>query len=583
MAYDAGMLAAVIREINLSGLNKIEKIHQPQNDELVIFLRGNGRTEKLLINVGSNYPRIHFSTVQKENPATAPLFCMIMRKHLLGGKLSVARQIGFERVAELEFDCYDEMGYETKKYLIIEIMGKFSNLMLTDASHKILCAMKNVDFTTSQKRQVLPGMLYELPPSQEKANPREIEYNAFLELYNASEVSNRIEKWITSRFMGISAGNAREIAFRATGRLDASLLDTTPESLHQVLSDAVRSAAQAEACPCIMTDAENKMLDYSYLKLSRYASDITIVEYGSFGEMLDDFYDKKSKSERVHQKAADVFRLLSNAEARIHKKLGIQREELADCAQGDQYKLFGDLLIGNLYAIKRGDSVARVVNYYDEEAPLIEIELDVRLTPSQNAQRYYKKYNKCKTAKEVLAIQIESGERELAYIATVFDSLTRAETEQDLTEIRDELYHSGYASRMKHYTHKKASAPKLMRFKTTNGYTVLCGRNNLQNDYLTMKLAERSDWWFHVKDAPGSHVVLQSNGEEPDAIDFTEAAEIAAYYSTVSGSANVAVDYTQIRNIKKPAGGKPGYVIYHVNWSAYVTPQEEKVLRMKQK
>ncbi|MBO5110238.1 MAG: NFACT family protein [Clostridia bacterium] len=583
MAYDAGMLAAVVREINCSGVNKIEKIYQPQNDELMITLRGGGRSERLLINVGSNYPRLHFSRAQKENPATAPLFCMIMRKHLLGGKLNFARQIGFERVAELEFDCYDEMGYETKKYLIVEIMGKFSNLMLTDASRKILCAMKNVDFSTSQKRQVLPGMIYELPPSQEKLDPRACDEKAIVEHVIKADPSQRIEKWITGTFMGISAGNAREIAFRAGGRTDSSMDDTTPESLAHQLISSVSFAGSEEATPCILTDAENKMLDYSYLRFGSYASGFTIVEYPSFGEMLDDFYDKKSRNERVHQKAADIFRLLSNAEARIRKKMGIQRDELDECVHGEEYKLWGDLLIGNLYAIKRGDSVARVCNYYDEAMPVVEIPLDIRLSPSQNAQRYYKRYNKSKTAKDALTLQLENGERELNYIATVFDALTRAETEQDLSEIRDELYHAGYASRMKNYTQKKNSAPKLMRFRTTNGYTVLCGRNNLQNDYLTMKLAERSDWWFHVKNAPGSHVVMQSNGEEPDAIDFTEAAEIAAYYSTVSEGVNVPVDYTQIRHIKKPAGAKPGYVIYHVNWSAYVTPKEEKILQMKQK
>ncbi|MBQ9121025.1 MAG: NFACT family protein [Clostridia bacterium] len=582
MAYDAGMLAAVVREINRAGTNKIEKIYQPQNDELVILLRGNGQSERLLINVGSNYPRLHFTNVQKENPATAPLFCMIMRKHLLGGKLSTARQLGFERVAELVFDCYDEMGYETQKYLIVEIMGKFSNLILTDASRKILCAMKNVDFSTSQKRQVLPGMIYELPPSQEKRDPTACDESTIAELCTSADPSQKIEKWITATFLGISVGNAREIAFRSAGRTDASMGDTTPKVLSAQLRLAVLSAFGDNAVPSILTDAENKMMDYSYLHFGKCAADFSVVEYSSFGEMLDDFYDKKSRSERVHQKAADVFRLLSNAEARIRKKMSVQREELDDCAHGEEYKLCGDLLIANLHAVKRGDSIARVCNYYEDAMPIVEIPLDTRLSPSQNAQRYYKRYNKSKTAKEVLTVQLENGEKELAYIATVFDALTRAETEQDLSEIRDELYHAGYASRMKNYTQKKSSTPKLMRFRTTNGYTVLCGRNNLQNDYLTMKLAERGDWWFHVKNAPGSHAVMQCNGEEPDAIDFTEAAEIAAYYSTVSEGTNVPVDYTQIRHIKKTAGAKPGYVIYHVNWSAYVTPKEEKILQMKQ-
>lgn len=583
MAYDAGMLASVLKEIRDAGVNKVEKIYQPQNDELTITLRGGGRTERLLINVGSNYPRIHFTNVQKENPVTAPLFCMIMRKHLLGAKLSGVCQLGFERVAELEFDGYDEMGFETKKYLVIEVMGKYSNLMLLDVGRKILCAMKNVDFTTSQKRQVLPGMLYELPPAQGKQNPLEWNEETIVEMLDQVNPSQKTDKFITSAFMGISSGTAREIAFRATGRADTAIGDVPREALGKAITTFAEIVREGTGTPCVLTDAENKMIDYSFLGFSTYDANFRVVEYESYGAALDDFYEKKSKNERVHQKAADIFKLLSNAEIRIKKKMGVQRDELADCERGEEYKIFGDLLIANLYAVKRGDRVAKVCNYYDPEMPVVEIPLDTRLSPSQNAQRYYKRYNKCKTAKEVLAIQLENGERELAYIATVFDALTRAETEQDLSEIRDELYHAGYASRMKNYTHKKAGTPKLMRFRTTNGYTVLCGKNNVQNDYLTMKYADRNDWWFHVKDAPGSHVVMVCGGEEPDAIDFTEAAEIAAYYSTVSDGVNVAVDYTKIRHVKKPSGAKPGYVIYHVNWSAYVTPDEKKVLSMKEK
>ena len=417
MAYDAGMLAAVVQEINASGVNKIEKIYQPQSDELLVILRGNGRTERLLINVGSNYPRMHFSGVQKENPATAPLFCMLLRKPLMGGKLSGVRQIGFERVAELTFECYDEMGYETTKYLMVEIMGKYSNLMLLDAKQKILCAMKNVDFTTSQKRQVLPGMIYELPPAQDKQNPRACSKQAFAEIVGLVDPSQKIEKFITGRFIGISSGNAREIAWRAAGALDATLEDAPFDRLWEVFSSTVGSSDRS-GTPCIYTDAEGKMIDYSYIEFSKYSGDITVVKYPMFGAMLDEFYCKKSKDERIHQKASDVLRLLSNAESRLLKKMALQREELAECARGEEYKLFADLLIANLYAIKRGDSCAHVCNYYDESMPMIAVELDTRLSPSQNAQRYYKRYNKSKTAREMLTVQLENGEKELAYIAT---------------------------------------------------------------------------------------------------------------------------------------------------------------------
>ena len=304
--------------------------------------------------------------------------------------------------------------------------------------------------------------------------------------------------------------------------------------------------------------------------------------FESASEMLDVCFESRDRETRVHQRAADILKLLTNAETRLHKKIELQKGELAECEKGAEYKRMGDLIVSNIYLLERGMKSAQITDYstYDENTgsyPVVTVTLDERLSPSANAQRYFKKYNKSKVAKTALAKQIAIAESELEYIYTVFDALTRAETVSDLAEIREELYHSGYASKMRTYTSHKQSAPSVTKYRTSGGYTVLCGRNNMQNEYITHKAADKNDYWFHVKNAPGSHVVMLCGGEEPSERDFTEAAEIAAYNSKVEASEKTAVDYTKIRFIKKPPASKPGYVIYHTYWTAYVTPDKEKI------
>lgn len=580
MAYDAGMLRMIVNEINEYGACKVEKIYQPMNDEIVILLHAGRENLKLLINAGSNYPRMNFTETRTENPIKAPMFCMLLRKHLGGAKLTGATQIGYERVCELELEAYDEMGFKSKKYLICEIMGKYSNLILTDSSKKIISALKTIDFSTSTQRQILPGMKYELPPKQDKLNSIEIDREAFKEAYDNANPEMKCDKFITTFFQGIALSTARQIVFACTGDIDTTLGAIKEAVLEDAFFFVMNKLKNATAEPYLIYTADASPVEYSYIPLDFYGNDCKIEKFNSFSQMIDAFYAKKSKNERIRQKSSDVFRLLTNAQGRVTKKIALQTSELAECEKNEQFKLFGDLITANIYLMKRGQEKISVVNYYDENCSTVEIELDSRLSPAQNAQKYYKKYNKAKKARVELSKQIELAKEELEYIDTVFEALVKAETESDLSEIRDELYHSGYASRMKNYSSSgKQQAPKPLKFKTTNGYTVLCGKNNKQNDYITTKLASKTDWWFHVKSLPGSHVLLQADGEEPPEIDFTEAAEIAAFYSKAEGD-NIAVDYTQARNVKKPAGAKPGYVIYHVNWSAYVTPNEKKINEM---
>ena len=589
MAFDAGMLACVVAEIREKSLGaRVEKVFQPERDEIVLQMRSLEGGKRLVINAGSSNPRIGFTTEQKENPMTPPMLCMLLRKHLQGAKLSDVRQEGFERVVTLEFEGRDEMGFDCKRYLIAEIMGKYSNLIFANEQKKIVAVLHTVDFSTSALRQVLPGMLYELPPRQDKREPIGLSREEFLSLMCEGGADRPADKWITSAFLGISAAVSREIVFRAAGQSDTPLGLCRPERLADAffgVTDHIRKNAYE---PCMILK-DGKPVEYAFCALTHYGEGFEMRRYESAGLLLDEFFHTRDRENHIRQRAADILRILSNADTRIRKKLEIQRGELADCDRGEEYKKYADLITANLYALSRGMTRAELIDYevWNEETGeygTCVITLDGRLSPSANAQVYYKKYNKSKKARVELTKQIALGEAELQYIDTVFDALSHAETAADLAEIRDELYRSGYASRMKHYAlSKKQSAPTVAEFRTSGGYRVLCGKNNLQNEYITHKLAAKTDYWFHVKNLPGSHAVMLCGGEEPDAVNFTEAAEIAAFFSKGADGTNVEVDYTFARNVKKPAGGKPGLVIYHTNWSCVVTPDAERVKRMRVK
>ena len=588
MAFDAGMLACMVHEIRTVALGgRIEKVMQPERDEIILQLRSTEGGKRLLINAGAG-PRIGFTDLARENPAQAPMFCMLLRKHLTGARLSDIRQEGFERVVTLEFDTRDEMGFACTRRIVAEIMGKYSNLIFTDGDGKIISALKTIDFTTSAQRQVLPGMRYELPPPQDKDNPLEVDFNRFTELYNAENPEKPLDKFILSRFMGISATVAREMVTIATRHTDTPVRYATVEEAWRGFDAVISRIKEGNYAPTMVYDGQNAV-EYAFCPLTQYQSPVETRPFESASAMLDAYFETRDKESRIRQRAADVLRLLTNAESRIKKKLDIQRSELQDCEKAEVYKKYGDMITANLWQLQRGMKQAEITDYevWDEEKEeygTVIIDLDERLTPSANAQRYYKKYTKARNAKVELAKQIELGEAELAYIYTVFDALTRAETANDLAEIRDELYRSGYASRMKGYAApKKQPAPTVAKFRTTNGYLVYCGKNNLQNEHITHKLADRNDYWFHAKGVPGSHVVMVTNGEEPDAQDFTDAASIAAHYSKAAGGAQIPVDYLLVRHVRKVPGAKPGFVTYHTNWTAYVTPDAERIAGMRVK
>ncbi len=578
MAFDAGFTAAVLQEIAAGAVGaRIEKIFQPSKESVLLILRGErtdegkGQTLRLLIDAGTANPRMGFADPEFDNPKVPPMFCMLLRKHLSGARITSVRQLGFERAAEFAFEGRDELGYLSQKYIYAEIMGKFSNLIFCDSDRRVLAAVHTQDLSGGSKRPILPGISYTPPPPQEgKISPLDETRDGFLTAREGSELPDG--KFLMSRYAGLSPLIAREIAFAADG---------DPESLWQGFSEIVRRVREGDFIPTLLVTPEGAPTDYTFLPVRQYGSAVLCRPCESFSRLLETFFAERSRNERIRQRASDVLRLLTAAESRLTKKLAAQEADLLACREKESFRLAGDLITANIYRLKRGITEASLPDYSQADGPLVTVTLDGRLTPAQNAQRYYKKYNKCKSAELHLTEQMDKAREELRYLDTVFDALTRAETENDLSEIRRELYESGYASRMKHYTAAKLPAPKPLTFTTSGGWKLLVGKNNSQNDYITHKVAGKNDLWFHVKGMPGSHVILLCDGAEPDALDFTEAATVAAVYSKAPVGQKVAVDYTRVRNLKKPPASKPGFVTFSQNYSAYVTPDREVAERLR--
>lgn len=578
MAFDAGMLFAVLSEISEQlgeGGARVDKIYQPANDEITVSLRLGRETKRLLINAGTSSPRVALSDATRENPIAAPMFCMLLRKHLSGARMIAATQMGYERCARFTFSGYDEMGYATTKHLVAEVMGKYSNLMLLDAGDRILAALRTVDFSTSRVRQVLPGMIYELPPKQDKLCPIGAERTELIRRLAAYPGELSCERFLCATYLGTATQVAREIVYRATGRTDTLCRDVDPERLWEVFSRWFDDLRQGRYSPTLVLDADGTPRDFAYAEMTYWGGDHRLVACASFAELLDRFFAERDRIERIRQRASDLLRLLANAEARLTRKLEAQTAELADSMRGEEHRRSGELLLSSIYLVRRGDAAAFLPDYNQDPPETVRVELDTRLSPAENAERYFKLYRKAKNAREALGEQIARSRSELSYLASVSSFLERAETEQDLLDLRDELYHAGYASRMKSYSPQSKRKPsKPLEAMTPGGYRLLIGRNNLQNDQLTFRTAEKGDLWFHAKGVPGSHVLLLCAGEEPSAEDYTYAASLAAGYSAAASGDQVPVDYTRVKNVRKPSGARPGYVIYKTNYSAYVTPRK---------
>ena len=589
MPLDAICLGAVTEELNhvLAGC-RVEKVYQPDRDEIVLQTRGQGGARRLLVSTAAGAPRVHFIDVARENPAAPPMFCMLLRKHVQGAKIAAVVQPAVERMLTIELDTTDEMGVACKKHLICELMGKHSNVILCGEDNRIIDAMRRVDGDLSGKRQVLPGLFYRLPPAQEKHDPFALSGVGLSASLQSADGEMGLDRYLLSQLLGFSPLLCRELSYRATGDTAKPVGKLTAEEqlrLAQVFEDLKSYLTEKRWKPFLLTKTEDHaVFDFSFLPITQYEGLMTVSQEQSFSDLLAAFFEKKGKAERMARRSADLHKAVVNARDRLARKLAAQQKELDATQNREQYKRLGDLITANLYQLEKGMNKAVVVDYYDEACPEVEVALDVRLTPQQNAQKYFKLYNKAKTAEEVLTQQLAQGRADLDYLESVLVALGEAESERDLAQLREELTQAGVLSSKQARNKKqrvKPVAAKPFHYRSSDGFDIFAGKNNLQNDLLTLKTAFKSDIWFHTQKIHGSHVILVADGREPTDRAMTVAAMIAAYHSKARQSSLVPVDYTPVRQVKKPAGAKPGMVIYHVYQTAYVTPDEAAVERLR--
>ena len=589
MPLDAICLGAVTNELNqaLAGC-RVEKVYQPDRDEIVLQTRGQGGAKRLLLSIAAGAPRVHFIDAARENPAAPPMFCMLLRKHVQGAKIAAITQPTVERMLAIELDTTDEMGVPCQKKLICELMGKHSNVILCDGDGRILDALRRVDGDLSGKRQVLPGLFYRMPPAQDKHDPFALSGAGVAAAVRQADGEQMLDRYLLSQLLGFSPLLCRELSYRATGDAAArigTLTDEQCEKLGQVFDDLMGFLREGRARPFLLSKAEDgAVFDFTFLPVTQYEGVMTVTQAESFSALLAAFFEKKGRAERMARRSADLHKTVVNARDRLARKLAAQQKELDATQNREQYKRMGDLITANLYQLEKGMNKAAVIDYYAEDCPEIEITLDVRLTPQQNAQRYFKMYNKAKTAETMLTEQIERGRADLEYLESVLVALGEAETERDLSQLREELTQTGVLSNKQTRNKKLRTKPvqaKPFHYRTSDGFEVFAGKNNLQNDLLTLKTAFKSDIWFHTQKIHGSHVILVTDGREPTNQAMTEAAMVAAYHSKARQSSRVPVDYTPVRQVKKPAGAKPGMVIYHVYQTAYVTPDESTIEKLR--
>lgn len=575
MALDGIFLRHIGKEIeNIATGAKVNQIHQPSRDELILSLHTHSGNKRLLISARADSPRISFTNYGAENPPVAPMFCMLMRKRLCGARLTAVRQHQLERMLFLDFDASTTLGDRTKLTLAVEIMGKHSNCILIDEEGIIIDALKRIDMTLSSKRLVLPQLPYELPPSQGKLSLLEIEADVIAKTITEKETLS-LDKAVLSTLLGVSPVVCREISFRAADSSDAKVCDLSLSEkvrLHSEIERIKKLAETAQGTPVMLRDVSGKPFDLSFWEITQYGSAAEVKVCDSFSELLDEYYHQRDSIERMRVRSRDLSKLAANNIARLSRKINAQLTELEESKDREGLRICGDLLQANLYRIEKGAPFVDVENFYDENQGILRIKLDPAKSPAQNAQRYYKDYARAKTAHKVLQVQIEKGRQELEYLETVADEIDRAESERELSQIRQELMEQGYIKAPKG-KQKPPQELKPREFTTSDGFTVLVGRNNRQNDMLTLKLSHKSDMWLHTKDIPGSHTVIRTEGRELTDTAVMEAACICAWYSKARESAQVPVDYTLIRNVSKPQGSPPGRVIYTDQHTLYVTPK----------
>ena len=578
MAFDAFFLKAVLSELRQTGIGaRVEKIHQPMRDTVILLLKTQEGRQKLMFVANPTAPRLHLTATSPENPPEPPMFCMLLRKHLSGARLTDIHQVPMERCAEFTFDCIDEMGDPVQKKLIAELMGRTCNLYLVDPDGRILDCLRRVGLDES-RRPALPGMYYQPPEPIGKADPTDWDFDDYMTMLSAPGADLICDRLMDS-LGGLSPLVCREAALFAAGSADARVadfwedkqnMDETAERLDLFFQEHLQHPR-----PYSYNLPDGTPKQYAFCPIRQYGS---FTEYPAFCELLDGFYSSRDRRDAMRQKSQAVRKTVSNLISRTQRKLAIQEKELTATYDRERLRQLGDILTANLYKIQKGQTTVTVEDFYDENMALIEVSLSPLLSPQQNAAKFYKDYTRMKNAEKELTHQIELGSRELVYLQSVLDELNRAGTDAELDEIKQELQQGGYLKA--DHSKKKMKAAKLapMRFESTDGYPIYVGRNNRQNDELTFRMARKDDLWLHAHGVHGSHVIISCGGTTPPDDTVTQAAQLAAYYSEATGGQNIAVDATPVKQVKKTPGSKPGMVIYHSYRTVIANPYRDIVV-----
>lgn len=590
MPFDGIVTKSIVNELSeiLVG-SRVEKVFQPEADEIIVNIRTQGSRQaqgqnlKLLLSCSANYPRVHLTELQKENPAAAPAFSMLLRKHLSGGKITSVEFFDYERIVSISVESPNDIGDLTVKKLIIEIMGRHSNIILVNDQDRIMDSIKHVDFEISSVREVMPGRPYNPPPPQNKTSPDFLDVGSFLD-GTAVIPEASVESYILSIIKGFSPLLCKEICFRAgvDGKVPVgSLSGADGEKLKSAVGAMLEDIKNSAFHPCILYEGKSheKPVDFHCIKILKNE----YVEFmPSISRVIDIFYSEKDQAERLKQKKSDLLKVLNNSLDRCNKKLAVQQDALRNVADREKLQLFGELITANIYAISQGTDKVRLLNYYSESEAYEDIPLDPQRSAQANAQDYFKKYAKAKNTYLYTNKQLEETRKELDYLESVLHLLENCVTIQEIDEVRQELIDQGYLSSRKKKPGKKndkLSAP--LHFKSSDGLDIYVGKNNKQNDLLTLKQASSNDLWLHTQNIPGSHVIIRkTTGLIPDST-LLEAAVLSAYHSKAKNSSNVPVDYTAVKNVKKPPGAKPGMVIYDNFKTLTVTPDGELVNKLK--
>ncbi len=573
MAFDAFYLSAVIDEIRQLGPARVDKIHQPSRDTLILHLKGRENRAKLLFAANPAAPRLHLTAANPENPAEPPMFCMLLRKHLGGAKLSAIEQPAMERMAVFSFDCIDEMGDATTKRLVAELMGKTCNLYLLDRDGRIIDCLRRIGLDAGAKRQALPGLYYQTPEPVEKLDPAALSKEDYVNLLSASG-ADLIAERLMDTLGGLSPLVCREAALFAAGSVDARLEGQDLDALAEKLADFFQENLRHPQ-PSYYAQADGTPKQFAFCPIRQYGSFQTAE---SFSGLLDLYYTVRDQKDAMRQKSQAVRKTVSNLCQRLERKLAIQQKELTATFDRERLRQLGDILTANIHRIQKGQTKVAAEDFYDADMQIIEIPLSPLLSPQQNAAKFYKDYARMKTAEKELTRQIALAEEELQYLRSVLEELRRASSDQELEEIKRELQEGGYVKADSGKKRIKTAKLPPMRFVSTDGYEIYVGRNNKQNDELTFRMARKDDIWLHASKVHGSHVIIACAGVTPPDNTITQAAQLAAYYAETAGGQNIAVDVTPVKQVKKIPNGKPGMVIYHSYRTVIANPYPDIVV-----